>query len=158
MRIIGSALVLLVVFGCSNVERLDTTAVKEVMESHEIKKITEADIMTALDKKGLQLAAKVDSVACGTRRAYVKSLTETEKFGLEEVNPKAYTSVFDKDQQMVEALLYELENQHAVAPTPQKLNDSLFAFYFTTLCVGKDTLTELWKLTIDRSTLIQGMK
>jgi hypothetical protein len=132
--------------------------VKEVMESHEIKKITEADIMSALDRMGLKVASEIDSVNCDARDSYARSMADSGKFTLEKVNAEGYASEFPKDRQMVEALAYEVEQGKAVNPTPQKLNDRLFAFYFTADCASEKSGLELWKLTIDRPTIIQSME
>ena len=145
-------------FGCSNVERLDTTAVKEVMESHEIKKITEADIMAALDRMGLKVASAIDSVDCASRNSFAGSLADSGSFVLEKVKAEGYSSEFPKDQQMVEALAFEVEQGKAVNPTPQKLNERLFSFYFTAGCASDPSGLELWKMTIDRPAIIQSME
>lgn len=105
----------------------------------------------------MQIKEQLGQVNCSERNLFADSLKQSAKIRLEGIDPAGYTSVIAKDQQMVEAFSFELQNGRSVDPTPQKLNDSLYAFYFDMICAEKDSTLELWKVVIDKASLIQGM-
>jgi hypothetical protein len=139
---------LLVVISCtSNVEKLDTAAVKAKMGEYKIKKVSEADIMTSLNKLGTQTVnalqnkgCQIDSLQPETAR-YLKRISFT-------VN-----SQLEKEQGILQALQYSIENNQTVEPTPQKLNDTLYAYYFLLNC---DSL-KAFKVQVSKGDLIRSM-
>jgi hypothetical protein len=156
-RIYQALIFLLFAAACTNVDRLDTAAVKSAIESHKIKKITEAELMTALTAMGDEVVEELEGIPCGARRSYADSVGKPDGFTISQIDAESYSGNVEKDRLMVEALWFELSSGKAIGPTPQKLNDSLFAYYFTTPCNDEIAPVQLWKLMVGRAALIQGM-
>ncbi len=62
-------------------------------------------------------------------------------------------SQFEKEEGVLQALQYSVENGQTVEPTPQKLNDTLYAYYFLLDC---DSL-KAFKVEVSKGDLIRSM-
>ncbi|WP_304237205.1 hypothetical protein [Jiulongibacter sediminis] len=139
---------LLAVISCnSNVEKIDTSAVKAKMGEYKIKKVSEADIMASLNKMGTksvntlqETGCQIDSLEPEIAR-YLKPISFSDE------------SQFEKEEGVLQALQYSVENGQTVEPTPQKLNDTLYAYYFLLDC---DSL-KAFKVEVSKGDLIRSM-
>lgn len=141
-------LTLLVAISCtSNVEKLDTAAVKAKMGEYKIRKVSETDIMASLNKLGTRSLKALQSKGC-----QLDSL-EPETARYLKLVSFSEGSEFEKEAGVLEALQYSMENGQTVEPTPQKLNDTLYAYYFLLNC---DSL-RAFKVEVSKGDLIRSM-
>ncbi len=73
-RLVFLGMIFLIVMSCSSDKKVDSQAVKEEMESREIKKITEAEIISKVVEIG-------NSIALGAKQTLGKNLQEALKAG-----------------------------------------------------------------------------
>ncbi|UBM57371.1 hypothetical protein LAG90_11130 [Marinilongibacter aquaticus] len=146
-----------VAFSCSHVERVDTTGVKAKMGEYKIKRVSESDIVERMTSLSNALyAAKIMS-DCAEGQTIVDSLSELPELTLEKLDPSNYTATNEKEEEVLEALEYALQQNEPVEPTPQKLNEEAYAYYFTISDSPCDSLANegVWKLTVNKAQLIQ---
>lgn len=132
---------------CNNMERLDTTNLKEQVEAHKIKKIAESDILLFLNKKGNEISKQLKCE---------DSLKTSEGYQLESLDPFTFKTEFEKEKQVLEALQYTSENMKDFQAIPQKLTETDYAFYFVTPC-GENSKPVIFRALFKKSDLIKMM-
>lgn len=144
-KIRGFALVFfcaLNMFSCSNVERLDTKAMKKYMSDYKIKKIKQEDIMAQVEKLGESVSQPVleslkkdinnDKNNCQTAFVNAQKLVEKQVKGnlniisLDDVNKDK--NYLPKEQQVLEAYQYSFEKNTQFEKNIQILNDTSYLF------------------------------
>jgi hypothetical protein len=132
---------------CNNMERLDTTNLKEQVEAHKIKRIAESDVLLFLNKKGTEIAKKLKCT---------DSLEIHKGYQLNPINPLTFKTKFEKEKQILEALQFASEDAANFQAIPQRLTETDYAFYFVSLC-GEDNTPIIFRALFKKSELIRMM-
>ncbi|MGR3811143.1 hypothetical protein [Jiulongibacter sp. NS-SX5] len=130
----------------SNVEKIDTSAVKAKMGDYKIQKVTEAQIMGALNKAGSKVYQSL------TKDCDANALELPNYVNLRRIEQGESSSI-EKEEGIFQALDYSLGNGELIDPTPQKLNDTLYAYYFTVNCDS----VKAYKVQVSKRELIRSM-
>lgn len=143
---------------CGNMERLDTSQLKEEMKTHKIKKVSEAEILSTLNENGTRVAKLLNISDCDLQKSRLDSLVSVPNFKIEAIEPESYRATTDLEKQLMEALQFSLEGKTKFEPTPQKLSDSEYAFYFSNEPFNcPESNKPFWKITYQKDRLIQSM-
>jgi hypothetical protein len=132
MKKILPILLILVNFSCSNIEKLDTGAVKKKMNNYKIKKILEVDIIKQTETLGDNLVAKINNAAPQENcipEIGADSLSKIYFLSLENIE-ELKTKSTGKLAELLDAYQYALNNQQDISNNIQKINDTSFLFTF----------------------------
>jgi hypothetical protein len=129
-------------FSCSNVERVDTKAMKKYMSDYKIKKIKQEDIMAQVEKLGESVSQPVletlikdiknDEKNCETAFLNAQKLVQTQIKGnlkivsLDDVTKE--NNYLPKEQQVLEAYQYSFEKNTQFEKNIQIINDTSYLF------------------------------
>ncbi len=148
-------------FSCTNVEKLDTSAIKENMGAYKIQKVTEAEIQSSLSRLGNGVAKVVYMADCKAREEAIDSLEANFELELNAVKPNSFKSAFEKESQILKALAYELNQGKSFDPTPQKLTEEVYGYYFSFKehdeCLSEKEEPLIWRMQVSKTKLIQAL-
>lgn len=170
---------LILVVGCTNVERVDTTAVKEHMGDYKIKKISPAEIMEQAEKFGSSveplLANQFNAPASGSTCDFQNSpladslnaLSPGSVRLIRKDDLKNTKNFLPKEVEVLEAYGYSFEKKLKLETNIQQLNDTLYLFtypvspqsVFSKNCLAKDPEAYgVVELLLRKSFLIRQIK
>lgn len=119
---------------CTNIERVDTAQVKELVENGEIKRVTPADLNATVNRLGKQLADSLNKqaeVACNLSDSpLVKSLTEENNYKIRLLGAKdtTATNLYSKELDVLFAYAYNAKEGLSIESNIQKMGDSLLIY------------------------------
>lgn len=170
-------LISLFFISCSNIERMDTKRMKELVKSEKIKRITKADINTKAEALGSQLAdsltatfLKTPATSCNWQNNdLVQSLTK--EYGVKirllgMADAQEDKNLYAKEIEVLQAYAYNVENKLSVSSNLQKMGDSLLIYTVpvdakTNLgksCFGNETHDfAIWSLVFPSKEVIRRM-
>lgn len=171
-------------FGCSNVERLDTTEVKEEMEGYKIKRISPARIMEQVEILG-------SGIAVTLTKDFEKQMKEASQARIEEICQlknmqvidsvsKKYNlkirllgqpdigsnnSLYSKEKEVLEAYADNAMRKLPLSNNIQNIDDSLFVYTAPIgvdkgvgkLCFGDDSGFAIWSIVLKKSEVIKSI-
>lgn len=159
---LGSFLILSIfLMSCGKVQQLDTSEIKDIMENSKIKKVSETDIVGALNNLGEEVYETYAIADCEKAELQRDSLTKAYELTFSSVKSDL-AGLSKKEADTAEALLYSAEQGEEVGPTPQKLTDTSYAIYYTIKkgsCQAEDAAeTQLWKVICSKESLIKAIR
>lgn len=176
-----SKLVLSCVFGlffltnCTNIERVDTAKVKELVENGEIKRITPADLNTTVNRMGSQLTDSLNAAflqqqafSCDLlQNELVNTLTTENNCQIRLLGMKDTTSthLYSKELDVLFAYAYNAKRGLPIESNIQKMGDSLLVYSATATAqiaerCFQDTETKLavWSLVFPVGEVIKRIE
>lgn len=162
---------------CTNIERVDTTQVKELVNNGEIKRITPTEITNTTNRLGKLLADSLDktflsqkSIQCDIdANDFVKNFNneygiKIRLLGLRDTTSKV---LFSKELEVIQAYAYNAAKGLTIEPNVQKMGDSLLIYTtatskklrFAKQCLG-DTEGGLsvWSLVFPKAQIIKRIE
>lgn len=145
-----------------NIEYLDTTNIKEKIEAHKIKKVSESDILVALNDKGKSVEGLLLKLDCVARDAQLDSLKNVDGLSVVKVFPENYDALNLKEEEVIEALAYSANQNETFNATPQKLSETEYAYYFSgdnARC--RDSLEQdqfFWRVLFQKEILVNSIR
>ncbi|AWV99623.1 hypothetical protein DJ013_16165 [Arcticibacterium luteifluviistationis] len=145
-----------------NVEYLDTTKIKNEIEAHKIKKVSESEVLVALNDRGKSVETLFLKLDCTKRNAQLDSLSAIEGVEVEKVFPATYVALNDKEKEVIEALAYSAEQNETFNATPQKLSETEYAYYFSsdnTQCSDSTASDHFfWRVLFQKEILVNSIR
>ncbi|WP_337043242.1 hypothetical protein [Emticicia sp. 17c] len=172
-------------WACTNVERLDTTEVKEEMEGHKIKRVSPAQIMEQVEVLGSQLGAELT-------RDFEKQMKNASKERIEEICQLKNMPVVDslakeynltirllgqpdigsnnqlyaKEKEVLEAYADNALKKLPLSNNIQRVDDSLFIYTVPIgadkgvgkLCFSDDSGFAIWSIIMEKSAVVKSIK
>lgn len=172
-------------FACSNVERLDTTEVKDEMEGYKIKRVSPAQIMEQVEVLGSQISSDLTSELEKQIKAASKERVEeicrlknmqvvdslTQKYNLKvrllgQPDIGSNKSLYAKEKEVLEAYTEIAAQKQALSNNIQSIGDSLFIYTSPIaankgagkLCFSDDSGFAVWSIVIRRAEVIKSIK
>lgn len=124
----------LLITACTNIERVDTTKVKELVENGEIKRVTPADLNATVNRLGKQLTDSLNKqveVSCNlSDNPFVKSLVEENNYKIRLLGAKdtTATNLYSKELDVLFAYAYNAKEGLSIESNIQKMGDSLLIY------------------------------
>jgi hypothetical protein len=177
--------VFLAQFGCSNVERLDTTEVKEEMDGHKIKRVSPAQIMEQVEILGSRIATTLT-------RDFEKQMKEVSQERTEEICQLKNMQVIDslskkydlkirllgqpdigsnntlyaKEKEVLEAYADNAIKKLPIGNNIQSIDESLFVYTAPIgtdkgvgkLCFSDDSGFAIWSIILKKSEVIKSIR
>jgi histone acetyltransferase (RNA polymerase elongator complex component) len=123
---------------CTNIERVDTTQVKALVENSEIKRITPADMNATVNRLGKQLTDSLNTafmtqkdLSCDlANNALVNSLTKENNYKIRLLGAKdtTATNLYSKELDVLFAYAYNAKRGLSTESNIQKMGDSLLIY------------------------------
>lgn len=119
---------------CTNIERVDTAKVKELVENGEIKRITAADLNATVNRLGKQLTDSLNKqveFSCNLSDSpLVKSLTTENNYKIRLLGAKdtTATNLYSKELDVLFAYAYNAKQGLSIESNIQKMGDSLLIY------------------------------
>ncbi len=116
---------------CTNIERVDTTQVKELVENGEIRRITPADLNATVNRLGKQLTDSLNKqveFSCNLSDSpLVNTLTKENNYKIRLLGAKDTTStaLYSKELDVLFAYAYNAKQGFTTESNIQKMGDSL---------------------------------
>jgi hypothetical protein len=172
-------------FSCSNVERLDTTEVKEEMEGYKIKRISPAQIMEQVEILGSGIAVtltkdfekqmKEASQARTEEICQLKNMqvidSVSKKYNLKvrllgQPDIGSNNSLYLKEKEVLEAYADNAMRKLPLSNNIQNIDDSLFVYTAPIgidkgvgkLCFSDDSGFAIWSIILKKSEVIKSIK
>ena len=115
----------LLLFGCGNIQKVDTTAMREQMNNNKIVRISNADIISQADIIGKFCITKINQ----TTNCDLKKYSSLEKMSLVSIEElKGMTFDNNKEKEISEAYIYGFEKNEIMGGNIQILNDSIYLY------------------------------
>lgn len=171
-------------FNCSNVERLDTTEVKEEMEGYKIKRISPAQIMEQVEILGSGIAGtltkdfekqmKEASQARTEEICQLKNMqvidSVSKKYNLKvrllgQPDIGSNNSLYPKEKEVLEAYADNAMRKLPLSNNIQNIDDSLFVYTAPIgidkgvgkLCFSDDSGFAIWSIILKKSEVIKSI-
>jgi len=172
--------------GCTNVERLDTTEVKEEVESHKIKRVSPAQIMEQVETLGSQIASTLtkdfEKQMKDVSQARTEEICQLKNMRVIDSLSKKYdltirllgqpdigsnNSLYPKEKEVLEAYADNAMRKLPMSNNIQPLDDeSLFVYTAPIgadkgvgkLCFSDDSGFAIWSIVIKKSEVIKSIK
>lgn len=171
--------------GCTNVDRLDTTEVKEEVESHKIKRVSPAQIMEQVETLGSQIAATLTkdfekqmkdvSLARTEEICQLKNMRVIDSLAkkydltirlLGQPDIGSNNSLYPKEKEVLEAYADNAMRKLPMSNNIQPLDESLFVYTAPIgaekgvgkLCFSDDSGFAIWSIVIKKSEVIKSIK
>ena len=171
-------------FGCSNVERLDTTEVKEEMEGYKIKRVSAARIMEQVEILGSSIAVtltkdfeKQMKDGSQTRTEEICQLKNmqvidslSQKYNLKvrllgQPDIGSNNSLYPKEKEVLEAYADNAMRKLPLSNNIQSIADSLFVYTAPIgadkgvgkLCFSDDSGFAIWSIVLKKSEVIKSI-
>lgn len=172
-------------FACSNVERLDTTEVKDEMEGHKIKRVSPAQIMEQVETLGSELANTLTKDFEKQMKAVSPARTEeicqlknmqvidsvSKKYNLKvrllgQPDIGSNNSLYAKEKEVLEAYADNAMKKLPLSNNIQNIGDSLFVYTapigaqngIGKLCFSDDSGFAIWSIVLKKSEVIKSIK
>ncbi len=123
---------------CTNIERVDTAKVKELVENGEIKRITPADLNATVNRMGSQLTDSLDAAflqqqefSCDLlKNEFVQILTTENHYQIRLLGIQDTTStrLYTKELDVLFAYAYNAKRGLPIESNIQKMGDSLLIY------------------------------
>lgn len=170
---------------CSNVERLDTTEVKDEMEGHKIKRVSPAQIMEQVEVLGSQIALTLT-------KDFEKQMKDVSQVRTEEIcqlkNMQVIDSVskkynlkirllgqpdigsnnglYAKEKEVLEAYADNAMRKLPLSNNIQNIDDSLFVYTAPIsaekgvgkLCFSDDSGFAIWSIILKKAEIVRSIK
>ncbi len=167
---------------CNNIERLDTSKIKEKVEASKIKRITPAQLnsqverwgegmskafTTALEKEAINASkTRLEEICKLKNIKLIDSLSAVYRVKIrllgmpDSTNQKLYA----KEKQVLEAYIYNAENKLPMEKNVQRIGDSLFVYTYpitssktlSKLCFADDTYNfAIWSIVFRKADVIR---
>lgn len=172
-------------FGCSNVERLDTTEVKEEMDGYKIKRVSPAQIMEQVETLGSQIALtltrdfekqmkdvsqeRTEEICQLNNMQVIDSLSK--KYNLKirllgQPDIGSNNSLYAKEKEVLEAYADNAMRKLPLSNNIQTINESLFVYTAPIgankgvgkLCFSDDSGFAIWSIILPKSEVIKSIK
>lgn len=172
-------------FGCSNVERLDTTEVKEEMDDHKIKRISPAQIMEQVETLGSEIAITLtndfEKQMKDASQAHTEEICQLKNMRVIDSVSKKYNlkvrllgqpdigsnnSLYSKEKEVLEAYADNAARKLPMSNNIQNIDDSLFVYTapiaadkgIGKLCFSDDSGFAIWSIVLKKSEVIKSIK
>lgn len=172
--------------GCTNVDRLDTTEVKEEVESHKIKRVSPAQIMEQVETLGSQIATTLtkdfEKQMKDVSQTRTEEICQLKNMRVIDSLSKKYdltirllgqpdigsnNSLYPKEKEVLEAYADNAMRKLPMSNNIQPLDDeSLFVYTAPIgadkgvgkLCFSDDSGFAIWSIVIKKSEVIKSIK
>lgn len=159
---------------CGNVERLDTSQVKEMVKNDKIRKVSEADITTKVNELGATLADSLTNELAKTENCNWETnalLNQLKKeYGLEirllGMPDTQNKTLLPKEAEILQAYAYNAENKLSIGSNVQKIDDARI-LYTTSIkkesgiaekCFSDNTYYfAIWSIVFSKSEVIKRL-
>lgn len=151
---------LLGLFSCGQVKRVDTAEVKQLMSDYKIKKVNQEEIIDVANTLGKAISEKFNgqlNIECGDKINLEG--TEIELIDLSLVT--AETMKNGKIGEILEAYKYSNEQKQAIGDNIQKVNDTLYLYSFpinSNSLVYKNCNKDLGLIMMSKKALVKSIK
>ncbi|GAB3504650.1 hypothetical protein [Emticicia fontis] len=172
-------------FGCSNVERLDTTEVKQEMEDYKIKRVSPAQIMEQVEILGSEIAvtltndfekqmkdvsqARTEEICALKNMRVIDSLEK--KYNLKirllgQPDIGSNNSLYPKEKEVLEAYADNAMRKQALGNNIQEIDEAIFVYTAPIgadkgvgkLCFSDDSGFAIWSIVLNKSEVIKSIK
>lgn len=172
-------------FGCTNVERLDTTEVKEEMDGYKIKRLSPARIMEQVEILGSRIALTLtkdfekqmknvsqersEEICALKNMQVIDSLSK--KYDLKirllgQPDIGSNNSLYPKEKEVLEAYADNAMRKLPMSNNIQSLDESTFVYTAPIgadkgvgkLCFSDDSGFAIWSIILKKSAVIQSIK
>ena len=119
---------------CTNIERVDTAKVKELVANSEIKRVTPADLNATVNRLGKQLTDSLNkqvAFSCNLSDSpLVKTLTQENNYKIRLLGAKdtTATNLYSKELDVLFAYAYNAKQGLSTESNIQKMGDSLLIY------------------------------
>ena len=151
---------LLSLFSCGQVKRVDTAEVKQLMSDYKIKKVNQEEIIDVANTLGKAISEKFNgqlNIECGDK--ITLEGTEIELIDLSLVTDETMKN--GKIGEILEAYKYSKEQKQAIGDNIQKVNDTLYLYSFpinTNSLVYKNCKKDLGLIMMPKKALVKSIK
>lgn len=172
-------------FGCSNVERLDTTEVKEEMEGYKIKRISPAQIMEQVEILGSGIAATLtkdfEKQMKGVSQERTEEICQLKNMQVIDSVSKKYNlkirllgqpdigsnnTLYPKEKEVLEAYADNAMRKLPLSNNIQEIDNSLFVYTAPIgadkgvgkLCFSDNSGFAIWSIILKKSEVVKSIK
>ena len=158
-------LILLVLGACSD-KKVDTTFIQKEMKAREVKVVPEAKILQTAMSIGNRIAKELQNIPFGehTNTGLIEyNEPVQQKLLLEDISIRALSfesetqSMHEKERQLLEAYLYNIENGLPLEANVQQLNEGETLLYTVPL-VREGSPLGMWSVKIPRKTVVLSIE
>lgn len=169
-------------FSCNNIERLDTSKIKEKIEASKIKRITPVQLNMQVERWGSGMSKALTSViekeAQTASKTRLEELCQLKNIKLIDSLSDAYKvkirllgmpdsnnqSLYVKEKEVLDAYIYNAENKLPMESNIQRIGDSLFVYTYpiknskviSKLCFADETYNfALWSIVFRKADVIR---
>lgn len=166
MRILIVLLCSMLFSSCGEVKRLDTSKIKDQMDSYKVKQIRPDEMMSQVRSMGQEAEKTLNQrISCSDLNGLIDSLSKANGAMVEmiDVSTLSLIDTEDKKEKMLyDAYLYAFEQSEVLPSNAQKLTNGTFVYSFgvksnSLLC---DTLVTanryFWKMTWSQPALLKS--
>ncbi|WP_394990922.1 hypothetical protein [Emticicia sp.] len=178
------ASVLLINMSCSNMERLDTTQIKDEMEGYKIKRVSPTQITYQVETLGSEISQALtkdfEKQMKGISKARGEEICQLKDISLIDSLSKAYglkirllgqpdigsnNSLYVKEKEVLEAYADNASKKLSMSDNIQKIGDSLFVYTSPIpankgvgkLCFSDDSGFAIWSIIIKKSEVVKSI-
>ncbi len=178
-------LLLIITISCSNLERLDTSQIKEEMDGYKIKRVTPTQITYQVEKMGLEISKvltldfekqmKSMSKARGEEICQLKNMSVIDSLSktygltirlLGQPDIGSNNSLYAKEKEVLEAYADNVSKKLSLSDNIQKIGDSLFVYTSPIpankgvgkLCFSDDSGFAIWSIIMKKSEVVKSIK
>ena len=181
-----SIILLLLIFNmsCSNMERLDTTQIKDEMEGYKIKRVSPTQITYQVETLGSEISQALtqdfEKQMKGISKARGEEICQLKDMSLIDSLSKTYglkirllgqpdigsnNSLYVKEKEVLEAYADNVSKNLSLGDNIQKIGDSLFVYTSPIptnkgvgkLCFSDDSGFAIWSIIIKKSEVIKSI-
>ncbi|MBA4851713.1 hypothetical protein [Emticicia sp. BO119] len=176
--------VFLTQFGCSNVQRMDTTEVKEEMEGHKIRRISPARIMEQVEVLGSKITIiltkdfekqmkdaspnRTEEICALKNMQVIDSLSKKYKLTIRLLGQPdigSNNSLYLKEKEVLEAYADNAMQKLPLSNNIQSIDDSLFVYTAPIgvdkgvgkLCFSDDSGFAIWSIVLKKAEVIKSI-
>jgi hypothetical protein len=119
------------ILNACNVKKVDTTAMKEQMENHKIKKVSQSDIVNYVEEISQKALLDFKKQINDTQTCNVVLQNQIyNKLEMIDIDDPLKKSGQKKINEILEAYQYGIKNKQRLGTNIQNINDTLFLFTF----------------------------
>lgn len=176
--------ILLINLSCSNMERLDTTQIKDEMEGYKIKRVSPTQITYQVETLGSEISQALtkdfEKQMKGISKARGEEICQLKDISLIDSLSKAYglkirllgqpdigsnNSLYVKEKEVLEAYADNASKKLSMSDNIQKIGDSLFVYTSPIpankgvgkLCFSDDSGFAIWSIIIKKSEVVKSI-
>lgn len=178
-------LILSITISCSNLERLDTTQIKEEMEGYKIKRVSPTQITYQVETLGIAISQALtkdfEKQMKGMSKTRGEEICQLKDMSLIDSLSKKYNlkirllgqpdigsnnELYVKEKEVLEAYADNASKNLSLSDNIQKIGDSLFVYTspipankgFGKLCFSDDTGFAIWSIILRKSEVVKSIK